>query len=124
LVDISIRIQLAKSMGLHTDAKFLIPSPIPPWSLPLLSLAGISIDDCVTLGNGERARVEQLYVPTLTGNNGALNRSVAEYAFKRIKEVMGNILGPKGPGRQRLFPCHTPMSSRFNPVQVEQREHI
>jgi hypothetical protein len=123
-VDISIRIQLAKSMGLHTDAKFLIPSPIQPWFLPLLSLAGISIDDCVTLGGGECARVEQLYVPTLTGNDGVLHRSVAEYAFKRIKEVMSNILGPKGASRKLLFPLHTPMSSRLNPTQVEQREYI
>ena len=124
LVDISIRIQLAKSMGLHMDAKFLIPSPIQPWFLPLLSLAGISIDDCVTLGGRERARVEQLYVPTLTGNDGVLHRSVAEYAFKRIKEVMSNILGPKGASRQLLFPLHTPMSSRLNPIQVEQRGYI
>ena len=124
LVDISIRIQLAKSMRLDVDAKFLIPSPIQSWFLPFLSLAGISIDDCVTLGERERARVEQLFVPTLTGDDGVLHRSVAEHAFKRIKEVMSNILGPKGASANLLFPLHTPMSSQLNPTQVEQREYI
>ena len=124
LVDISLRIQLAKAMGLFAGVKFLIQSPVHQWYLPFLSIAGISIEDCVLIGRGEQCRVEEIYVPTWTGVNGVLNRSVAHYGFRRMKEVINNILGPEPKRHSVVFPLHTTMSSIGHPRGVLQREAI
>ncbi|MFO1126412.1 MAG: glycosyltransferase family 61 protein [Methylocystis sp.] len=124
LVDVSIRIQLAKAMGVCCDAKFLIQSPVHAWFLPFLAIAGISIEDCVTIANGQSFRVEKLIVPTITGLNGVLSKNLAQYAFRRMKETMANILGVPAARETLIFPLHTTVSSLHDPRCVAQRETI
>ena len=124
LVDISIRIQLARAMGVCCDAKFLIQSPVYAWFLPFLAIAGISTEDCVTIANGQSFRVEKLIVPTITGVNGVLNKNLALYAFRRMKETMANLLGAPPAKETLIFPLHTTMSSLHDPRRVAQREII
>jgi hypothetical protein len=124
LVDISIRMQLARCMQLWSGVKMLIPGPTPAWFLPLLSVAGISFEDCISVHNGESLFVEQLYVPTLTGLNGVLNRELTQLAFRRMKGVMNSILGPLDQERRVIFPLHTTMSSVYHPRGVMDREQI
>ncbi len=124
LVDISIRIQLAKSMGLHGGAKFLIPAPLHPWQLSFLSIAGISTDDCVRVGETDRFQIEHLFVPVITGVNGVLNRVLADRTFRHMKVVMNNLLGAKPHTRSLIFPLHTTMSSVQHPRGLESRERV
>jgi capsular polysaccharide biosynthesis protein len=124
LVDISIRIQLVKEMALHAGAKYLIPAPTHPWQLAILEVAGISPDDCVAVGNADSFQLEEMLVPVVTGLNGVLNRVLAQRTFRRMKEVMNNIAGPKSSERSLIFPLHTTMSSVHHPRGVEQRDLI
>ncbi|MGD9658440.1 MAG: DUF563 domain-containing protein [Methylocystis sp.] len=124
LVDISIRIQLARAMGVCCDAKFLIQAPVFSWFLPFLAIAGISSEDCVTIADGQSFRVENLIVPTITGVNGVLNKNLAHYAFRRMKETMANLMGGAPVRKTLLFPLHTTMSSSHDPRGVAQRETI
>ncbi len=124
LVDISIRIQLAKSMGLHTGAKFLVPALLFPWQLSLLSVAGISIDDCVSIGETDRFQIEHLFVPAVTGINGVLNRVLADRTFRHMKGIMNSLLGEKPANGSLIFPLHTTMSSIHHPRGLDGRERV
>jgi capsular polysaccharide biosynthesis protein len=124
LVDVSLRIQLAKAMGLHGGARFLIPDPVQSWQLPLLALAGISSDDCVIIGTADRFLLEEVYVPVISGFNGVLHRALARRAFDHMKNVMDSILGPRSSTRKFVSPLHITMSSDQHPRGVEQRERI
>jgi capsular polysaccharide biosynthesis protein len=124
LVDISMRIELAKLMALQAGARFLITKPLFTWQSALLATAGISLDDCVAVGETDRFQIEELFVPVITGINGVFPYALADRTFRHMKDVMNAILGGSPAKRDLIFPLYTPLSSAMHPRILDRREHI